>query len=194
MKVNCHNIYYYESVGFFIYCRGDKMSATIGAALKKIAVALLSNPKIIKTIGGIIIGIIVILIMPVIVVVSLFNGNIEVDVDKLNQSIQSNISDEKTENLQLINDTMTEIEKQLDKKKLSSYNSQAEVIYLFSLSDKSEDEDFVKNFVSCFKKDRSDKELINAVNRKFGTEIQYDEFEKMVRSVKDAARDKNDSA
>ena len=170
------------------------MSATIGAALKKIAVALLSNPKIIKTIGGIIIGIIVILIMPVIVVVSLFNGNIEVDVDKLNQSIQSNISDEKTENLQLINDTMTEIEKQLDKKKLSSYNSQAEVIYLFSLSDKSEDEDFVKNFVSCFKKDRSDKELINAVNRKFGTEIQYDEFEKMVRSVKDAARDKNDSA
>ncbi len=42
------------------------MSATIGAALKKIAVALLSNPKIIKTIGGIIIGIIVILIMPVI--------------------------------------------------------------------------------------------------------------------------------
>ena len=170
------------------------MSATIGAALKKIAVALLSNPKIIKTIGGIIIGIIVILIMPIIVVVSLFNGDIEVDVDKLNQSIPSNISDEQTENLQLINDTMTEIEKQLDKKKLSSYNSQAEVIYLFSLSDKSEDEDFVKNFVSCFKKDRSDKELINAVNRKFGTDIKYDEFEKMVRSVKDAARDKNDSA
>lgn len=170
------------------------MSATIGAALKKIAVALLSNPKIIKTIGGIIIGIIVILIMPVIVVVSLFNGDIEVDVDKLNQSIQSNILDEQTENLQLINDTMTEIEKQLDKKKLSSYNSQAEVIYLLSLSDKSEDEDFVKNFVSCFKKDRSDKDLINAVNRKFGTDIKYDEFEKMVRSVKDAARDKNDSA
>lgn len=169
------------------------MSATIGAALKKIAVALLSNPKIIKTIGGIIIGIIVILIMPVIVV-SLFNGDIEVDVDKLSQSIQSNILDEQTENLQLINDTMTEIEKQLDKKRLSSYNSQAEVIYLFSLSDKSEDEDFVKNFVSCFKKDRSDKELINAVNRKFGTDIKYEEFEKMVRSVKDAARDKNDSA
>ena len=34
---------------------------------------------------------------------------------------------------------------------MSDYNTQAEVIYLFSLSDKSEDEDFVKNFVSCFK-------------------------------------------
>ena len=124
--------------------------------------------------------------MVLIGVVSLFNGDIEVDVDKPNQSIQSNISDEQTENLQLINDTMTEIEKQLDKKKLSSYNSQAEVIYLFSLSDKSEDEDFVKNFVSCFKKDRSDKELINAVNRKFGTDIKYDEFQKMMQSIKGA--------
>ena len=36
------------------------MSATIGAALKKIAVALLTDKKVIKTIGGIIIGIIII--------------------------------------------------------------------------------------------------------------------------------------
>lgn len=48
------------------------------------------------------------------------------------------------ENLQLINDTMTEIENQLKSKKLSDCNTQAEVIYLFSLSDKSEDENFVK--------------------------------------------------
>ena len=43
-----------------------------------------------------------------------------------------------------------------------------EVIYLFSLSDKSEDEDFVKNFVSCFKKNQSDEDLIKTVNQKFG--------------------------
>lgn len=39
------------------------MSATIGAALKKIAVALLTDKKVIKTIGGIIIGIIIIVVM-----------------------------------------------------------------------------------------------------------------------------------
>ena len=60
---------------------------------------------------------------------------------------------------QLINDTMTEVENQLKNKKLSDYNTQAEVIYLFSLSDKSEDEDLVKNFVSCFKKNQSDEDL-----------------------------------
>ena len=41
------------------------MSATIGAALKKIAVSLLTDKKVIKTIGGIIIGIIIIVVMPI---------------------------------------------------------------------------------------------------------------------------------
>lgn len=39
------------------------MSATIGAALKKIAVALLTDKKVIKTIGGIVIGIIIIVVL-----------------------------------------------------------------------------------------------------------------------------------
>ena len=162
------------------------MSATIGAALKKIAVALLTDKKVIKTIGGIVIGIIIIVVMPIVAVVSVFNGSMDIDTDKLYQSIQENISAEQMENLQLINDTMTEVENQLKSKKLSDYNAQAEVIYLFSLSDKSEDEDFVKNFVSCFKKNQSDEDLIKTVNQKFGTEIKYDEFKKMMQSIKGA--------
>lgn len=145
------------------------MSATIGAALKKIAVALLTDKKVIKTIGGIVIGIIIIVVMPIVAVVSVFNGSMDIDTDKLNQSIQENISAEQMENLQLINDTMTEVENQLKNKKLSDCNTQAEVIYLFSLSDKSEDED-----------------LIKTVNQKFGTEIKYGEFQKMMQSIKGA--------
>lgn len=129
------------------------MSATVGAALKKILVALLSDPKVIKTIFGIIIGIIIIVVMPIIAVVSVFNGSMDIDTDKLNQSIQENISAEQMENLQLINDTMTEVENQLKNKKLSDYNIQAEVIYLFSLSDKSEDEDFVKKLCILFQEE-----------------------------------------
>lgn len=162
------------------------MSATMGAALKKIAVALLTDKKVIKIIGGIIIRIIIIVVMPIIAVVSIFNGSIDIDTDKLGKSIQENISAEQMENLQLINDTMTEVEKQLDKKELSDCNTQAEVIYLFSLSDKSEDKDFVKNFVFCFKKNQFDEDLINSVNQKFGTEIKYDEFQKMMQSIKGA--------
>ena len=93
------------------------MSATIGAALKKIAVSLLTDKKVIKTIGGIVIGIIIIVVMPIVAVVAVFNGSMDIDTDKLNQSIQANISAEQMENLQLINDTMTEVENQLKSKK-----------------------------------------------------------------------------
>jgi hypothetical protein len=90
------------------------------------------------------------------------------------------------EKFQLINDTMSEVETQLDKKKLSSYNTQAEVIYLFSLSDKSNDKDFIKNFVACFKKNQSDEDLIKAVNKKLNVNIEYSEFQKMIQSIKGA--------
>ena len=159
------------------------MSATVGAALKKILVALLSDPKVIKTIFGIVIGIIIIVVMPIVAVVSIFNGSIEVDNERLTNSIQSNISAEQMENFQLINDTMTKVEKELDKKKLSDYNTQAEVIYLFSLFDKSEEKDFVKNFVSCFKKNQSDEDLIKAVNSKFEIDIKYEEFKNVMQTI-----------
>ena len=62
------------------------MSATIGAALKKIAVALLTDKKVIKTIGGIIIGIIIIVVMRMkaICQLSMFISN--------NAAIQSNLT------------------------------------------------------------------------------------------------------
>ena len=59
------------------------MWATVGAALKKIAVALLGNPKVLKTIGGIVLGLIIIIVMPVVAIVSIFNGDIEIDANEL---------------------------------------------------------------------------------------------------------------
>lgn len=91
-----------ESQSDFLRSGGDFVSATIGVALKKIAVSLLTDKKVIKTIGGIVIGIIIIVVMPIIAVVSIFNGSMDIDTDKLSQSIQENISAEQMENLQLI--------------------------------------------------------------------------------------------
>ena len=50
----------------------------VGAALKKIAVALVSNPQNWKTIGGIILVLIIVVIIPVAVIVAILNGNIEI--------------------------------------------------------------------------------------------------------------------
>ena len=63
------------------------MSATVAAALKKIAVSLLTNPKGLKTVGGIVLGVVVLIIMPMAAVVSVFNGEINIDSDRLQQMV-----------------------------------------------------------------------------------------------------------
>ena len=78
---------------------------------------------------------------------------------------------------------MTEIEKQLNKKKLSEYRLQAEVVYAMALADKSSESNFVQNFLRCFKKGQSDAEFVKKVNEKFGVAISYEEFSTMMNSV-----------
>jgi len=155
----------------------------VGAALKKIAVALVSNPQNWKTIGGIILALIIVVITPVAVIVAILNGNIEIDQNRLTQIIQQNITAEQSSSLEMINTTMEKVEQELEKRNLLEYKTQAEVLYAFSLTEHSNDENFVRNFVKCFKRGITDEQLVERVNEKFGTSIQYEEFEKMMNST-----------
>ena len=155
----------------------------VGAALKKIAVALVSNPQNWKTIGGIILVLIIVVIIPVAVIVAILNGNIEIDQNRLAQIIQQNITVEQSANLEIINTTMEKVEQELEKRNLLEYKTQAEVLYVFSLTEHSNDENFVRNFVKCFKGGITDEQLVERVNEKFGTAIQYEEFKKMMDSI-----------
>ena len=156
----------------------------VGAALKKIVVALVSNPQNWKTIVGIILALIIVVVTPVAVIVAILNGNIEIDQSRLAQIIQQNITAEQSSSLEMINTTMEKVEQELEKRNLLEYKTQAEVLYLFSLTEHSNDENFVRNFVKCFKRGITDEQLVERVNEKFGTEIQYEEFEKMMNSIR----------
>ena len=89
------------------------MSATVAAALKKIAVSLLSNPKVLKTVLGIVLGIIVIIIMPIVAIVSIFNGDIEIDTGRLQTMVVENLSAEEQQKLQAVENTMYDIEDEM---------------------------------------------------------------------------------
>ena len=86
------------------------MSATVAAALKKIAFALLTDKKALKTVGGIVLGVLIIIIMPIVAVVSIFNGGIEIDTDRLQTMVVENLSAEEQAKLQAVEDTMYAIE------------------------------------------------------------------------------------
>ena len=57
------------------------------------------------------------------------------------------------------------------------------MLYVFSLTEHSNDENFVRNFVKCFKRGITDEQLVERVNEKFGTAIRYEEFKKMMDSI-----------
>ena len=166
------------------------MSATVGAALKKIAVSLLTNPKVLKTVGGIVLGVVVLIIMPIAAVVSVFNGEINIDSDRLQQMVVENLSTEEQAKLQLVEDTMLGIEEKMNAAGFTGRVKEAQVLYVLALSDYAEGDGFIDKLIGCFAADQSDEQLIAAVNAAFGTELASEDFTKIMENIRDTTEGK----
>lgn len=161
------------------------MSATVAAALKKIAVAVLTDKKLRRTVLGIVLGVIIIIIMPVAAVISLFNGDIEIDTDRLQTLVVENLSAEEKAKLQAVENTMCAIE---DEMKAAGFTAEkakeAQVLYVLALSDYAEQTDFVSKLLGCFAEEQTDKQLIIAVNTTFGTTLNAEDFTKVMTAIR----------
>ena len=161
------------------------MSATVAAALKKIAVAVLTDKKLRRTVLGIVLGVIIIIIMPVAAVISLFNGDIEIDTDRLQTLVVENLSAEEKAKLQAVEDMMKAIEVAMTEKGFTAEKAkEAQVLYVLALSDYSEQTDFVSKLVGCFAEERTDEQLIAAVNTAFGTTLNAEDFTKVMTAIR----------
>lgn len=161
------------------------MSATVAAALKKIAVAVLTDKKLRRTVLGIVLGVIIIIIMPVAAVISLFNGDIEIDTDRLQTLVVENLSAEEKAKLQAVEDMMKAIEVAMTEKGFTAEKAkEAQVLYVLALSDYSEQTDFVSKLVGCFAEEQTDEQLIAAVNTAFGTTLNAEDFTKVMTAIR----------
>lgn len=166
------------------------MSATIAAALKKIATALLTEPKVLKTIGGIILGVIIIILTPIVTIIALFNGDIDLNTERLQQMVIENMPSEERNELQHVQDTVTAITAAMTEAGFTGTRlTEAHMIYTTALSSHSHEDGFVDKLVGCFAADQTDAQLIAAVNTAFGTNISVTEFTNMMTDV----RAKNDT-
>lgn len=160
------------------------MSVTVGAALKKIVTAILTNPKVLKTVGGIVLGILIIIIMPIAVVICIFNGNIDMDMDTLQQQITDQIISEHREELQLVEETMQSIEDEMEASGFSGRVKEAQVLYTLALSEYAYESDFVTKLVGCFSENQTDEQLIDVVNSAFGTQITAADFTNVMSDIR----------
>lgn len=161
------------------------MSAAVVAALKKLAVTVVSNPKVLKTIGGIILGIIIIICMPIAAVIGIFNGDINIDVDRLSQMIEENMTAEERERIQHINDTMYGIESQMNAGGYTQERVQeAQILYMLVLEEQSTEEGFIETLVGCFGAEQTDEQLVQNVNQAFGLELSVEEFSEIMNGIR----------
>lgn len=160
------------------------MSATVAAALKKIAAALVTNPKILKIIGGIVLGILIIIITPIAAVISIFNGDIDMNPDNFKQIVIENISVEEQTKLDNIENIMYGIESSMREAGYPDKIKDAQVLYILALSDCSDSSDFIPRLVGCFSKEQTDEQLISVINAAFGKNIEVKEFQKLMGNIR----------
>lgn len=168
------------------------MSATVGVAIKKIAVALLTNPKVLKKVLCIVLGIVIALITPILAVIAVFNGGIKLDTEKLQQMITENLSASDQAMLMQVESTMYAIESEMTAAGFPGRIKEAQVLYIMALEDHAEDPDFVSKLVRCFTSEQTDEQLIAAVNTVFGTELTAEEFGQVMGDIRSTSIDTSD--
>ena len=160
------------------------MSATVAAALKKLSAVVLSDKNNLKTAVGIIIGIIVIIVMPIAAVLSIFSGDMNIDTDRLQQMITESLTSEEEDNLKFIEDTMLTLDEKMTAAGFPNRVKEAQVLYVLALSDYSREDGFTDKLVGCFAADQTDEQLISAVNEAFGTDINSEDFTKVMNDIR----------
>ena len=159
------------------------MSTTVAAALKKIAVALLSDRKIAKKAGTFILSILAGVLMPMGAVLGLFSGKIEFSDEQIS-AIADSIDTEELAKLARIQSTLDEIEEAMDDADMGDKCEEAQVLYFLVLYEYQDEDDFVDRLVGCFEEDQSYRKLIKAVNKEFGCDIDRKEFTNVMDGFK----------
>ena len=159
------------------------MWATVAAALKKIAVALLTNKKTRHKICIFILTCTVAIFMPIAAVLALFNGKIEFTPEQL-VIVADNLDVEEVAKLTEVQDTLDAIEDSMREADMHDRYEEAQILYLLALYDYSDEDDFVDRLVACFEENQTDYELIDNVNDEFDCDIDPADYVKVVSGMR----------
>lgn len=161
------------------------MSATIATALKKIALAIVTEPETLKKVLCIVLSVVVGLLMPIVVVMYFFSGNIELDTSGIEQSVISNLTVEEQVKLQFVEDTLNNIQASMtDACHSDNQIKEAQILYVLGLSDYAKQNDFVSKLTACFSDNQTDEQLISKVNSTFGTDLSVEDFSNVMNGIR----------
>lgn len=152
----------------------------MGAVIKKIALALLTDKKILKLLGGIVLGVLILVFMPIAVMLSVFSGNFDFDNAAFEQTMQAQLTSSQHENFAEMEQTLLDIAEQMKAKGHEQRTKQAQWLYLSALTKQAQQDGFVGKLVGCFADEQSDEELLEAVKTAFGVTVDLVEFRRLM--------------
>lgn len=155
------------------------MSATVGAALKKVAVYLIQDKKALKFVGGTILVILIVILMPIIALLGLFSGSINIDTDRLHEMVAQQQAAALTS---WSNVESAMIAAGYDQQRIQ----EARMLVTFALYNHTSETGFADRLVGCFASGQSDAQLVSQVNSTFGTNIVAQDFTNAMASLRAA--------
>ena len=160
------------------------MSATIGAALKKIAVALLADRRNWEKIGAVLLAVVLLVLLPVLSVEAIFQGDFDWDSPELVSAVLEDLDVESLGFLENSNSVLTQLQEAL---KAAGFGFEefrkAQALYWLALSPYAGEADFIEKLVGCFASEQTNEELIANVNAAFGTDIDPEEFSQILATT-----------
>ena len=151
----------------------------VAAVAKKVIAYVVTDKKAMKVVSGIVLGVIVIICMPIAALLGIFSGGIEIDTNRLQEMLQ--------ENQTVLMEGWTDVETGMTNAGYDTTRIQeAQLLYVFSLYEHAEEDDFADKFVGCFASEQTDAELIANVNSAFGTNISVEDFTKAMSATRNA--------
>lgn len=157
------------------------MSATLGAALKKIATALLLDKRGRNALVTVFLAAILAVLLPVMGVAAVFKG-LEKTADEpgFTEAILADLSFEDLAGATQVDNTLKEIEEAMEEAGLEEETVRAQVLYVMVLSDFADDPGFVSRLVGCFYSGITDSALAQQVNSVFGTELTGEQLSQLM--------------
>lgn len=149
------------------------MSAAAAAALKKFAAAAATDKNVAKTIGGIVLGVILLLVTPVLAIIAIFQSGAQLDMTALAAQAQN-------EKLAYFEQVMLAIEDEISAQQLQIDPLQAQVIYLCALQGQENEGEFYTKFIACFD---GEQDAYAAISEAFGVDFTADDIEKIEQLI-----------
>ena len=160
------------------------MSATLGAALKKIAVALLADRKNWEKLAVALFAVLLLFLLPILSVEAIFQADMDWDSPELVSAVLEELDVGSLGFLESSNSVLTQLQEALKEAGFGFEEfRKAQALYWLALSPYAEEADFIEKLVGCFAPEQTNEELVANVNAAFGTDIDPEEFAEILATT-----------